>query len=370
MKFQGKYTEEIKNLLIASAVSGQNAVLVGPPGWGKTHMALTAAHAVADKGGTIFLEFDPSTPPEVVKGAYNPAALLDGKLERVFDDTPYDKRAKVVICDELFRTSDIVFDAFIHVTENKTRLPSQMPVFWATANHVADYNRVEALRDRFALWMYLDVGKPDVKNIVKSHLSNGIHVEDPTWKSSFPSWKECMEIRRSHPGKVQIAMVSEFISALSKESHNCGFEINPRRIVQWSAILYCYSSLLSGTTAFQLIPKDVMRMLSYAYPNVNAEDAEKWRTAVLTMVDKEGAALIEIVENIKTMLNGIVTSKDAFNDEDFKQLIISKTETALSNLEPFVGDARTEQFINGLKNWSAQAVSGTIASLEFLGVVL
>lgn len=368
MEFQGNYVADAKNVFLASAVSGQNAVFVGPPGWGKTHMAQIAARAIAAIEGVIFLEFDPSTPPEVVKGSYNPAALLDGRLERVFTDTPYDPRGKIVICDELFRTSDIVFDAFLHVTESKTRPPLSMPVFWATANHVAEYERVEALRDRFAFWFYLIVDKPDIKEIVKGHLSNGS--DSPHWSSEFPKWEECLDIRRIIPGKAQVAMIADFINTLAREAYNCDFDINPRRLVQWSEILFRYSAFLNGKAEFSAIPKKAMAILAYAYPNVNLEKATTWKRAVTALVDKEGAALVEVVENLRVRLEQIVNAKRTESRENFNQEIGQFISMAQKSLEQFSSDSRASDLIEKLMGWYAQMTLGINSGLDWLKVEL
>jgi hypothetical protein len=270
----------------------------------------------------------------------------------------------------LFRTNDIVFDAFIHVTESKTRPRLSMPVFWATANHVAEYDRVEALRDRFALWMYLKVGKPDVKNIVKTHLDNGVMLEDPSWKAEFPTWQDCMDIRKSKPGKDQVNLIADFVNAVAKESYNCGFEINPRRIVQWSSILYCYSMYIKGVANFDEIPHEAMVILSYAYPNINAEKAASWKKAVMALVDKAGAALSEVVANIKTNLEKLVSEKPQYTREKYIAASQHAVEVARADLDAIKNDPRADKLKEDLAQWASAIQLGGTPELDFLGVEL
>lgn len=171
MKWMGQYPKDVKLALIASAISGHHCIFVSEPGYGKTEMAHQAAKAVAGEDGRLMIPIDPSTPPEAIRGAWNPASMLQGKLERVVDGTPYDPTIKVVILDEIWRANDVCFDALIHVTGRKDIDQTTRPVFWGTANFVGKQDRTAALRDRFAIWMWLNPALP--AGLVESHLNNG-----------------------------------------------------------------------------------------------------------------------------------------------------------------------------------------------------
>ena len=122
------------------------------------------------------------TPPEALRGAYDPAALLNGRLERVVAGTPYDPTARVSILDEVFRANEVVFDTMLDVLDRLDAKPAQAPVAWATANFVAQGERVEALLDRIALWLWISPDAMDVAAIVGAHLdgvvANGLQVQD------------------------------------------------------------------------------------------------------------------------------------------------------------------------------------------------
>ena len=87
MKFVGNYPEQVRSVLTASALAGVHAIILGPPGWGKTSLALACARALGGLGGYVVIRLDPATPPARIQGAYDPAAILQGRLERVLEGT-------------------------------------------------------------------------------------------------------------------------------------------------------------------------------------------------------------------------------------------------------------------------------------------
>lgn len=296
MKFAGRYPHSIKTILVASAVSGHNVVLLSPPGWGKSDMTRAVAHKISGEAGTVWLPLDPATPPEAVKGAYDPAALLNGKLNRVLTGTPYDPGAQIVILDEFARANDVVFDALVHVTSRKD-LPDQdlRPVFWATTNFSPKTERTEALRDRFGLWIHLEPDL-DVRAIISGHLNNGTGT-DPDFTKGLPTWAECMQVRKARPTARTLGLIQEYIENLASEAKSENMEVNPRRIVHWSEILFRVGVWYSGSCDWTAIPKEAMVPMQWAYPTVDKAVAKKWTQIAGSITDQLGAAIEAIRSN-------------------------------------------------------------------------
>ena len=290
MKFVGNYTQDLKKLMTASAVSGQNAMFISPPGWGKSQMAEAAAEVVAGSDGALTIEIDPSSPPEIVRGIYDPAAMLAGKAVRLIENTPYDPAKHVVVLDELWRGNDPLFDAFLHATSMNGVETATRPVFWGTSNFVGKAERTAALRDRFAFWYHMVNLDLDVDGIVEAHLLNGNGI-DPSWADGLPSWKDCVDIRRTHPTLVSLQAVKDVVNQLVEEAQNEKFDVNPRRVTQWSEILYYSSVLATGSNSFTSVPTDVMKLMQYAYPCTDQKMAGEWRAVALSIGDKVGAAI-------------------------------------------------------------------------------
>jgi MoxR-like ATPase len=180
-------------------LANQHAIVLGAPGWGKTAVgrALAAQLAPAPEAVT-FVRVDPSTPPEVVRGACDPAPLLAGRLEPVTSGTPYGPGCRLAILDEVFRANEMMFDALLDVLDRQDAAPGHPDSVWTTANFVAAGERVEALRDRFALWLWLSPDTLDVSELVGTHLSaNG---QGSLMVSGvIPDWQTLEDTRRARP---------------------------------------------------------------------------------------------------------------------------------------------------------------------------
>lgn len=310
MKFAGSYPNKIKDVLTAAILSGHNAVLISGPGWGKSDITRAVSLAVAGDDGMIWLPLDPATPPESIKGAYDPAKLLNGELARVTDGTPYSPKARIVIADEFARANDVVFDALVHATSRKDLADqSERPVYIATTNFAPKSERTEALRDRFALWLHIEPDL-DVKGIVAGHLMNGTGT-DPDFVKGLPTWQQAVDIRRSRPTTRTLTMISDYIENLVAEAKAENMEVNPRRIVQWSEILFACGVWYAGGCDWTSIPNKALEPLAYAYPTTDAKLAQKWAQIAGAMRDQIGAALEVIKANALIQFRKIASIANA-----------------------------------------------------------
>lgn len=328
--FVGKYASEMEDMLVASAVSGTNVMVISAPGYGKTEMAIAGAEKVCGgKDGMVFIGLDPATPPEVVRGAYDPQELLKtGKLTKILAGTAYDPHAKVIILDEIWRSNDLVFAALIHATSDKLRNPLELPVFWATSNSVGSSERVEALRDRFGMWCFLKP-KTDISAIVASQFET----KESKWGNSFPSWDECLKVRKQIPTSKSIKAITAILETLGSEATANQMPINPRRITQWSEILARMTIFEKGTNDFTECSASARKAMRYAYPVVNQQEFDKWQKIVdVIITDTVGEALDAYHALAKQKIDNIV--KQHTKDSDDSAFLI--------NLGRAIADAQTE----------------------------
>lgn len=286
--FVGGYVADLRDALVASALSGQHAIVLGAPGWGKTAIARSLAKSIAGDGAWTFTRLDPSTPPEQVKGAFDPAALLNGKLERVVAGTPYDPVARVSILDEVFRANDVVFDTCLDVLDRMDAHPDQAAVVWGTANFVAQGERVEALIDRFGLWLWLKPDVLDVAAIAGAHL-NGAH--ELSVPGGIPDWTDVVNVRKATPGAKARRAVAELLDTLAQEASAQGRRPHPRRVTQWSKLVYRLGVYDTGQADFSTVPEIASRALRWAWPMPAAEEAESWAQIAAGVIDAVGSAI-------------------------------------------------------------------------------
>lgn len=363
MKFVGKYTQEFKSVLAASAVSGLHTMSISEPGWGKTEMIRQAALGVCgQENGVVMVNLDPSTPPEVVRGAYDPAKLLNGELSRIVVGTPYDPDAHIIILDEIWRANDVVFDALIHATSQKALDPRKHPVFWASANFVGKSERSEALRDRFGLWVWLQ-GSLDARGVAAGHLLNGNGV-DESFQKGLPSWQECEEIKHTQPTARSLDLVQGVIETLTVEAgkttntRKVPFKVNPRRIVHWAELVHRMSVYLTGTNDYQSVPGGATQCLKYAYPATDIETSREWAKVAISIADSVG----ELIEKWRDVIYGELERASNL-DLTQRTLKIGNLGQKISEAEKELksrggSDPRVQEALTQFMSWFTKVVAG------------
>jgi len=260
------YVDQIKTVLQASIDAGLNAILISPPGWGKSRMAFESAVALyADR--VLFLELSPSTPPEAVEGAIDLAALREGRLARNIARTPYDPNVKLVILDELWRANEVVFDLLLHATQPVAR--PNPPIFWATSNFISKDKRFDALRDRFALWLWLE--PVFTRNVIRDSFD----------LSLTPPGEPVMGVDEARERAFQLA----------EQALGSGFSVNPRVFGYWVRV-------------FERCPNPLDALL-YCYPLDSSEQATRWSEVVAAIADPEAAAVQGFMATIELRLNDL-----------------------------------------------------------------
>lgn len=356
--FVGGYVSDLRDALIASALSGQHAVVLGAPGWGKSAIARSVASDIAGDGHWTFTRLDPSTPPEAVRGAYDPAALLNGQLSRVVAGTPYDPNARISILDEIFRANDVVFDTCLDVLDRMDAHPDQASVVWGTANFVAQGERVEALIDRFAIWIWLQPDVLDVGALVGAQLTsaNGLAVA-----GGLPDWKDVEQARAARPGSKARNAVADLLGTLAQEAAAQGRRPHPRRIAQWSRVVYRLGVYDTGQADFSSVPEPASRALRWCWPAPAADEAASWAQIAAAVVDATGSAIEAAMAQALKKFREVASIQDQPSRmEHMGELgvMLANAQTSLKQIggdDPRVAEANSQ-----LTEWFAMAARGQL----------
>ncbi len=354
--FSGSYIDEAKAVFVASLLAGENAIALGAPGYGKTAVSRSLASQLTDDFYT-FTRVDPSTPPDVVKGAYNPAEMLNGNMVRVTDGTPYDPTTGVAIIDEIGRANEIMFDALLDVCDRKDT--DIAPPVWATSNFMPSNERVQALIDRFSLWVWLQPSNLDIGGIVSAQLNGTNNCGPQVDVSDLPSWNEVEKIRMSQPGPKAIKAITNLIEDLSREAAAQGYKPHPRRITQWSRILFFNSVWVTGTNDFDTIPDQVTKLLKYAWPCITANEQAQWAEVAASVVDAVGAAIESAMAQVFSKMKQVAAMDQATRTGEVGNLgvLMQSTMTTLEQLagkdDPRISEAGTQ-----MNTWLADVIQG------------
>lgn len=364
MKLVGSYTKDIRDAIEAGVVSGQNVMFISPPGYGKTTTAIMAGQAMTRDcdGGFVFLPLDPSTPPERLLGTYDPVEMLhNGKMVRMNAGTVYDPKGHIFVLDEIFRANDIACDILLHAIEDKFSTMADRKVFIGTSNHVGKAERVEAFRDRFALWVFIypELGAGAVSEAyLNSMLSNGLNPYDNDWIAGLPVWMNVQEVRSAKPTPKSIKAITEMVTTLSEEAAQNGFVINPRREVQWSELLFRTTVWKTGTADFNEIPNSVSRLLQFAYPLTDKAMAAKWKEVSMSVFNTVASAIEAIKANAYQEFSKVVNTSGRSKQELFATLGAKLAQYQAELFEKFGDRAEVTEANQQLTDMFSKAVRG------------
>ena len=361
--FVGKYVEDIEMALIASAVSGKHGLLIGAPGWGKTAIAVSMAGQIAQKDEWTFTRFATSTPPEEVTGPIDPAAALrtPPAIEYNIEGTPYDPNARLSVFDEVFRPSDVIFDIFLDLLDRQDVGIDVAPTIWGTSNFIVKSERTEALRDRIALWVWVVPDELDVTSVIGVHMNRDYNQRlEMVNGRPIPTMAEIDAIRKSKPTQNAIDTVTSYLEVLSTESKKGGFRVNPRRLEQWSSIVYRTTMYLNGGDSdFDSIPEDMGIVMKYAYPCFDKNKWIEWQEIASSVADPVAAAIETVTKDAYAEFKRVQRSgggKYEMAEELGK--VMAKAERNFASVTKKKNDKRVITALDGLRDCFAQLCRG------------
>ncbi|MHC4748290.1 MAG: AAA family ATPase [Planctomycetota bacterium] len=363
-EFWGKYVHEVRDVLIASVMSQKNAVLLSAPGWGKTRIAKRLSEEIAAEYGSFFIRLEGSTPPQVVKGMVDPAKALQDPPEFILkqEDTPYDKRAQIVVLDEIFRPSDPVFDSLVDVLDRHDVNPDDAPVVWGTSNFVVKNQRTNAVIDRVALWLWVTPQTMEVEDFIQhiAYRKRGTDLAVPTNGVPLPTWEDVIKVRSYEPSEKTVKVITSLLSTLAAESAVAGFDVNPRRLTHWYDLVYRYTAWLEGSADFELVPAQAATVLRYAFPTLTEEDWRKWDQVARSVGDPILAALDSATNQAYDAFKDIMKTGMS-PSESAAELgkILAQVQSTMKHLEKTHGkDPRIAERVTAISNTYAQILNG------------
>lgn len=357
----GEYLAPVSEAVVAAAAAQVHAIVIGPPGYGKS--ALLRSFVAQCLSPAILLSCDESTPPSRVRGRPHAGALLEGREVTCTDGSLLDPEVEGAVIDEITRASPIVWDALLPVLERSR------PVVLATANWLADEDRVRALHDRIALWIWpsvsltpqiaADIASAELLRVALERERGDGHIARAGAAYTRPEWPEpesLREVWNMTPVMRSVSAVQEAVRGLVEEAAKAGFQVNPRRVAQWARILWGRTCLDRAAAEWDSVSPSAMRALAYAYPASDESEASRWRQVTLRVVDRVGALIEAIFGEVKERLQGVAAAPPAERGPRAMELgrWIAETEEKLRAIP----DPRAEEVVRGLNSWYRDAVLG------------
>lgn len=375
--FQGAYVDDVVNVLNASILAQAHAVVVSPPGWGKTDIFIAAAGRIVgyDAFASVpdmpeftgnrwnFTPLTPSSPPSLIEGMLDPRKYLQGEYVRMVNNTAMDPRNRIVILDEIGRVNEVASDSLIHAMERKDIPQELRPTIWGTTNFVMTDERSEAVRDRISLWLHIN---PSIQNV--DALLDAMRARQKlTLAQTLPTWEEIATVRSWTAGDAAHLALQKFIGQILVEvtQGNDPVKLNNRRIRQWYDTLFSHAAWLTGTPDFAEIPGATKSLVRYLWPMPTLEAWEKWGRKTAGVADFVGSLIKSILAHTVTECEKIQSNRD----EDPGKIALACAHiitTSQTEVKSKCGDdPRTKKALADLQNMAVAAVQGKKLSEQF-----
>ena len=284
--------EKVMKLGLLSILSGENMILVGPPGTAKSEISRRLREILADSGSETYFEylFTKFTTPEEIFGPLSIKQLQNDKFER--NTEGYMPSSRIVFLDEIFKANSSILNTLLTILNERVfhnglkREKTPLISLIGASNELPFENdELTALYDRFLIRavvgyvsddeieMLLDIKETDMEipaeiKFTESDL-NEIRNESEKVRVTFGIKKTIMQIRQ------------DYNKIFAEDNHEI---ISDRKLVKMVKLLKI-SAYLNGRNKVDF--SDVMLLTNCLWNN--PENIEKVTKLVLEAVKRNVA---------------------------------------------------------------------------------
>jgi len=256
--------EQLAELMVLGAVSGEHLLVVGPPGTAKSAVVRRVAQAL---GGRYFeYLLGRFTEPSEIFGPVDLRKLREGTVET--DVTGMLPEAEVAFLDEVFLGSTAILNTLLGVLNERrfrrghTQVECPLRICVGAANALPEDDSLAAFADRFLLHLFVE---PVEDHQLESMLEGGWR-SDHNKVESKPSLTALDQLRSVVPS-VKMDGAQRLLAQAIRQLRQAGLNLSDRRIVKVQGLMAA-AAVLAGRR--EVLSADLWPIL-YALPTADLQ---------------------------------------------------------------------------------------------------
>jgi MoxR-like ATPase len=324
--FVGRESEV--DAVIASLISGEPAILVGPPGTAKTAMVEALAKLVNAR--YFYYLLTRFTEPDELLGPLDVRALREGRYARVTAGRL--PEAEIAFLDEVFKAGSAIRNTLLDIILHRRFLNDgayvKLPLLtlYTASNEISTDAEDQAFYDRLTIRCFMKYVEP---TLWEELLVKGARlVTEPVDLSPVITVEQVRELKGAVDARAKEMLAdpdirSKIVAALA-ELRGKGVELSDRRKVKLVIVAAGYSILNAEQKPTVDSVADALEVAA-----VHSEDDRKKVEEVIMALKLRTVDVMKIVaikEELRRAYEGLKASADSMNVGDFmKQLDMLKT---------------------------------------------